>query len=227
MPIRTLIVEDEGLYRDLLAIAFGNAPEIEVVGSVSDGESALRAASELKPDVILMDIELGSGKNGIEVGRAIRQERPGTGIVLLSNHNTRQYLQAIPEREAAGWSYLLKQSVSDVTNLVRVIQGAAMGLMILDPAINRSLAPRQDSRIGRLTPRRLEVLRLVAEGYSNAVIAQRMFLSDKSVENHMTAVYQELGIHQENEPVHPRVKAVLIYLNETQLSQPSPVRSGG
>jgi len=213
--IRTLIVEDEALYRELLTLALDNAPEVQVVGSAGTAIEALDRAIALKPEVILMDIEIGSDENGIALGLRLRQHLPSVGIVLLSNHNTRQYLQSIPQAEAAGWSYLLKRSVSNLGTLVRVIQAAALGLMVLDPMLNEFLTPRLGSRTARLTPRQLDVLKLVAEGHSNAAIAQKLFLSDKSVENHLTAVYQVLGVWMDDEPVHPRVKAVLVYLNET------------
>lgn len=214
-PIRVLVVEDEGLYREMLSVALQTAPEIEVVGAVGDAASAVQAAREKKPDVLLMDIDLGSGQDGIEVGRQIRSENPRIGIVLLSNHKAKQYLQAIPQGEASGWSYLLKKSVADLTTLVRAVQGAALGLMVLDPQINQGLTPVHDSRLSRLTPRQLDVLRLVAEGYSNAAIGKKLFLADKSVENYLTSVYQELGIWAHEEPIHPRVRAVLIYLEDT------------
>lgn len=197
-------------------LALGNAPEVVIVGSAGTAMEALDLALVLTPDVILMDIEIGSQENGVDLGLRLRQHLPNVGIVLLSNHNTRQYLQSVPKDEAAGWSYLLKRSVSNLSTLVRVIQATALGLMVLDPQLNESLTPRQGSRTARLTPRQLEVLRLVAEGHSNAAIAQKLYLSDKSVENHLTAVYQVLGVWMDEEPVHPRVKAVLVYLNETQ-----------
>lgn len=215
-PIRVLVVEDEGLYREILTIALQSVPEIEVVGSAPDDGAALALAQEHKPDVVLMDIELGGNRNGIEVGRLIRRDLPRTGIVLLSNHRVRHCLQAIPPAEAAGWSYLLKRSVTDLNTLVRAVQGAALGLVVLDPQLNEDLMPRQGSRLSGLTPRQLEILRLVAEGYSNAAIASKLSLAYKSVENYLTSIYQELRIWQEDEPTHPRVKAILIYLEEMQ-----------
>lgn len=224
--IHVLVVEDEGLYRDMLVIALKSTPGLEVVGAASDGQAALAAATELRPDVVITDIDLGSPPNGIELGRQIRKRLPGCGILLLSNHTYRQYLQMIPVAEAAGWSYLLKKSVATVATLVRAVQGVAMGLMVLDPALNEGFHPHSGSRLSRLTARQLQVLRLMSEGHTNAAIAERLSISTKSVENYLTAIYQELCIWQDGSSVHPRVKAVLVYLRETgkyaaEAAQPS------
>lgn len=219
-PIRVLLVEDEGLYREMLTISLQSVPEIQVVGAVADGKAAIAAARDLKPAVILLDIDLGEGDSGITVGLEIRRMNRDTGIVLLSNHKAKQYLQAIPTPEAHGWSYVLKRSISDLQTLVRAVQGAALGLMVLDPLISQELAPRKGSRLSNLTPRQLEVLRLVAQGYSNAAIARELSLAHKSVENYLTGIYQELRVWEGDSPGHPRVKAVLLYLKETHSTEP-------
>ncbi|MDP3064750.1 MAG: response regulator transcription factor [Chloroflexota bacterium] len=212
---RVLICEDQGLFRDMLRLTLSAQPRIDVVGAVGDGVSAVRLARELKPDVVLMDIELGSEPDGIAAGRQIRQTAPKTGIVILSMHKDKEYIFAIPMAQASGWSYLLKQSVSDVGALVRAIEGSASGLMVLDPAIVDGLKPVVGSRLSRLTQRQREVLELIAQGYNNSTIAEKLVLNEKSVENYINALYQELDIHR-GEPVHPRVKAVLLYLEESQ-----------
>ena len=223
--IRVLVAENEGLYREMLTLALGTVPGVEVVSSVADGVAALAAAQTLAPDVVVLDIALGSGPDGIEIGRQIRRQRPGTGIVFLSNYVCRQVLQVVAADEAAGWAYLQKRSVSDLNTLVRAVQGAAAGLMVLDPQISRSLSARAGTPLGRLTQRQFDVLRLVAQGYNNAAIGRELLLSAKSVENYLTSVYQELGIQQEGEDIHPRIKAVLVYLEGTRLTPP-PERNG-
>ena len=88
--VRIMIVEDEGLFRDMLKISLSGVPNLEVVEAVSDGNSAIEAANRVYPDVVLMDIELGSDPNGIAAGRVIKQEHPDIGIVILSSHRERQ-----------------------------------------------------------------------------------------------------------------------------------------
>lgn len=213
--IRVLVAEDEPLFRDMLRIALSAQPALEVVGVAADGETALKLGRELTPDVVLLDIELGRGPNGIQVAQSLRKELSQIGIVLLSNHRDKQYLASLRQNDAGGWSYLLKRSVSDASTLARAIEGVYRGLMVLDPAVALGLHPREGSRLARLTPRQLEVLGLMAQGYNNAAIAEQLVLSEKSVENYINAIYQELNIFRTEEPVHPRVRAVLAYLQES------------
>ena len=212
--IKIMIVEDEGLFRDMLKISLGALSNLEVVEAVSDGNAAVEAASRVKPDVILMDIELGSEPNGIAAGRAIQEDHPDMGIVILSSHRERQYISMIMVEEASGWSYLLKQSVSDAGSLVRAIEGAASGLVVMDPAVVNSMKPRKGSLSAGLTPRQQEVLTMMAQGYNNAAIAEKLILGTKSVENYINAIYQELSLGH-NGPLHPRVQAVLSYLRDS------------
>lgn len=215
--IKVLIVEDEPLFRDMLRSSLGQEPDLQVMGAVADGAEAIRAAKELQPDVVLMDIELGSEPNGILAGHQIKAAFPQTGIVILSVHKDKQFIASLPTQKASGWSYLLKQSVADTESLARAIRGSASGLVVMDPTIVQELRPRDSSRLAGLTERQLEVLMLMAEGYSNAGIAKTLTLAEKSVENYINSILQELGISREQQ-VHPRVKAVLTYLEQTQTS---------
>jgi DNA-binding NarL/FixJ family response regulator len=209
-----MIVEDEGLFRDMLKISLGSVPNLEVVEAVSDGNRAIETAGRLRPDVILMDIELGSEPNGIAAGRAIKQEHPEIGIVILSSHRERQYLSLVAAEESSGWSYLLKQSVSDAGALARAVEGAASGLVVMDPTVVNSMKPRKGSITFGLTPRQQEVLSMMAQGYNNAAIAEKLVLGTKSVENYINAIYQELSLSH-NGPLHPRVQAVLNYVKDS------------
>jgi DNA-binding NarL/FixJ family response regulator len=212
--VNVMIVEDEGLFRDMLKISLGSVPNIQVVEAVSDGNAAVEVAGRVGPDVILMDIELGSEPNGIAAGRIIKEKHPEIGIVILSSHRERQYLSLISADESSGWSYLLKQSVSDAGALGRAIQGAASGLVVMDPTVVNSMKPRKGSMTAGLTPRQQEVLAMMAQGYNNAAIAERLVLGTKSVENYINAIYQELSLSH-NGPLHPRVQAVLTYIKDS------------
>src|SRR5205807_138995 len=111
-PVKVLVVEDEGLFRDMLQTALAAQPAIQVVGAVATGEEAVREAERVAPDVVLADIELGPGLNGVEAASRIRARHPETGVVLLSAHRDKQYIASLPAGEARGWSYLLKSSVT-------------------------------------------------------------------------------------------------------------------
>ncbi|MBI5288778.1 MAG: response regulator transcription factor, partial [Chloroflexi bacterium] len=125
----------------------------------------------------------------------------------------RRTMSALPAFRAAGWSYLLRQSVNDIATLIRAIDGAASGLVVMDPAVVERLGQR-DSRLGALTKRQMEVLSLMAKGHNNAAIARALVLEEKSVENHINAIFGQLNLSRDNS-AHPRVKAVLLYLQET------------
>ena len=211
--VRILIVEDESLFRDMLKISLSSMPNMEVVGDVSDGKAAIEAANRLIPDVVLMDIELGGEPNGISAGRAIKEEHDGIGMIFLSSHKEREYLSLIFEDEYTGWSYLLKQSVSDVDTLVRAIEGSAAGLVVMDPSLVAGMKPRTGSITARLAPRQQEVLSLMAQSHSNESIAEKLGLGTKSVENYINAIYQVLSISHDG-TLHPRVWAVLSYIRD-------------
>ena len=212
--VRILIVEDEGLFRDMLKISLGSLTNLEVVGAVSDGSAAVEVAARLLPDVVLMDIELGCDPNGIAAGRAIKEEQPGIGIIILSAHKEREYLNMMAAQELSGWSYLLKQSVTDAEALMRAIEGAASGLVVMDPFVVHNMRPRQGSLTAGLTPRQQEVLAMMAQGFNNSAIAEQLVLGTKSVENYINAIYQELSLNH-NGPLHPRVQAVLSYIRDS------------
>ena len=198
----------------MLKITLGSLPNLEVVGAVSDGSAAMEAADRLLPDVVLMDIELGCEPNGITAGRAIKEEHSGIGIIILSAHKAREYLDMMAAQEMSGWSYLLKQSVTDAEALVRAIQGASSGLVVMDPSVVENMRPRQGSLTAGLTPRQQEVLAMMAQGFNNSAIAERLVLGTKSVENYINAIYQELGLNH-NGGLHPRVQAVLSYIRDS------------
>ena len=115
---RVLIVEDEALFSELLRRTLSSEPGLEVVEVAHDGEAAIRLAKESRPDAVLMDIQLPGEMDGIEAARRIKKEKPETGIVILSVHNDRRYITNLPFEEYPGWSYLLKQTVSDIATVV-------------------------------------------------------------------------------------------------------------
>ena len=218
--IRVAIVEDESLFRDLLRTALAQYPGLEVAGAYPDGEQAVRDIPAIKPDVVLMDIELGGQLNGIQAAMVLRRQLPELGIVLLSNQGSPRVLSSLPPEALSGWSYLLKQSVRDIGSLYRAIDGAASGLMVLDPQLVANRRARSGGAIDRLTPRQREILGLVAQGYTNNAIAEKLVVATKTVEKQLNLLYQELGVDRSTSALHPRVKAVLIYIEDTQPEGP-------
>ena len=215
---RIVIVEDEALFSQLLRRTLSAEPGLDVAGMAEDGETAVRLARELKPDVMLMDIELPGEMDGIEAALQIKKERPQIGVVILSAHSDRRYVTSLPLEDSQGWAYLLKQTVPDMATVIRAIEGSKVGMLMVDPSIVKNLWPRQDSAVAKLTSRQQEVLKLIAQGYNNAAVAERLYLSEKSVETYINVIYQEL--HLSKEPnINARVKATLLYLQDSQSHQ--------
>ncbi len=211
--ISVLVVETDGLLRDMLRTVLAAEPRLRVVGVTGDASEAVRIAAAEKPEVTLVGLAADSEVDALAVAQSISGSRAGSRVVFLGEHPDRRTLAALPAFRAAGWSYLLRQSVTDVATLVRAIDGAAMGLVVLDPAVVESLG-RRETRISALTKRQLEVLSLMAKGHNNAAIARALVLEEKSVENHINAIFGQLNLSRDN-AAHPRVKAGLLYLQET------------
>jgi DNA-binding NarL/FixJ family response regulator len=178
-------------------------------------------ATMAQPDVTLIGLDAETEHDALALAQAISSGKAGPRIVFLGERPDRRTLAALPAFRAAGWSYLLRQSVSDVATLVRAIDGAAMGLVVLDPLVVESLG-RRDTRLSALTRRQIEVLSLMAKGHNNAAIARELVLEEKSVENHINAIFGQLNLSRDN-AAHPRVKAVLLYLQETAGATPDDV----
>ncbi len=172
-----------------------------------------------KPDVVVTDIRMPptGTDEGIRAALALREAYPDTGVVVLSQYADPAYALALLERGSEGRAYLLKERVSDATQIVRAIEDVANGGSVIDPLVVEALvAQRQKhtaSALGRLTPREREVLEQMAQGRNNAGIAQALFLSERAVEKHINSLFSKLGLSEEVD-VHRRVKAVLLYLAE-------------
>jgi DNA-binding NarL/FixJ family response regulator len=216
-PTRVLVVEADSLLRDMLRAVLSSEQRLQIVGSTGDAPEAARIASSERVDVALIGLDSESEQDALALAQSISASRT-TRVVFLGERPDRRTLAALPAFRAAGWSYLLRQSVSDVATLVRAIDGAATGLVVLDPLVVESLG-RRDTRLSALTRRQIEVLSLMAKGYNNAAIARALVLEEKSVENHINAIFGQLNLSRDDAG-HPRVKAVLLYLQETNGTAP-------
>ena len=216
MDLKVLIVEDEPVSRTRFRAQLSAARGIEVVGTTSSGLDAVALARLLSPDAVLMDIELEGDLNGVQAGQAIKADSPDIGIVLFSVHNDEHYLNLA---EQGGWSYLLKKNVPDRETLVRAIRSSSWGMVAVDPELTNGLEPRVDTPLDKLTEDQLKILELVAQGYADAVIADRLNMPDEgALERHLGDIYRQLDIPSGAE-VDPKVKAVLAYLDQSRESQ--------
>lgn len=214
--MRIVIGEDEALLRSGLVLVLDQAG-FDVVGQAADGDSLVRTAVELEPDLVVTDIRMPPSHTdeGVRAALIIRSALPNTAIVVLSQHVQRQYAVELLDGGATGLGYLLKQRISDIDTFGQDLRRVAAGGTVLDPEVVALMLARSDRRgrgMERLTARQRDVLELMAEGCSNAAIAQRLFVSEKVVVQHASRIYEQLGLHISGSE-HRRVLAVLQWLN--------------
>jgi DNA-binding NarL/FixJ family response regulator len=213
--LRVVVGEDEPLVRAGVVTVLKEAG-FEVVGVADDATDLVRKVSAHRPDVVVTDIQMppGNTDDGLRAAQRIRADHPDVGVVVLSQHlETRYALELVGER-ARGVGYLLKHRVGDLSLFADAVRRVARGGSELDPEVVERLVarPRVGSKIGNLTPREREVLALMAQGRSNAAIAAELVVTVGAVENHVTAIFDRLGLRPQPE-LHRRVLAVLAYLN--------------
>lgn len=218
-PIRIVVVEDETLYLDLLTLALSHTTGLEVVGSFRAPGPALDGVPKLRPDVALLDINLRDELNGVQLAVRLRESLPHLGVVFLSHFVSPDVLDSLSDEQLAGCSYLLKRSAVHVDTLMRAIRGAVEGFVTLDPQLVSGRVARSNSRITSLSPRKRQLLDLLAQGWTNDAIAKRLYLSPKTVENHIYSLYIDLGITRDDPLINSRVRAVRMLLESTL---PSP-----
>jgi DNA-binding NarL/FixJ family response regulator len=213
-PINVLVCDNESLFREILVAALDRDPLIKIVGAVASGMEAVELVKDTVPDVVLMDIELGDGPNGIVIAGRIKKAFPETGIVVLSAHRDKEFLAGFLDEGTVGWSFLLKQSVADIHSLVRAIESAAAGQVTMDPEVMNDLFPRRRSLLERLTHNQLEALMFIASGYTDSAIADELQIDEDLVEPLIHTIYSDLHI-DESGVVDQRVQVTLLYLQET------------
>ncbi len=210
--IRVLIADDHPPFSQGLSRLLDDQPDLIPVAVATDGEEAVRLAKDLKPDVVVMDIAMPK-LNGIEATRQIKAELPNTSVLVLSAYGYHPYVLSALEAGAGG--YLLKNV--PLRELMNAIRAVRLGEAVLDPAVaekllrnlSRPIASSRDS--SQLSPREIEVLRFSAHGLSNADIAKRLFVSERTVQSYFTSIFNKLGVGS-------RLEAVLRALKEGWLT---------
>ncbi len=214
--MRIVIGEDEALLREGLVLLLDRAG-LTVVAAERDAGGVVAAAMQHQPDLVITDIRMppGLADDGLRAALTVRSRLPATGVVVLSQHLSRQYAIDLLSGGASRVGYLLKQRVADARRFVSDLERVASGGTVLDPEIADAAVARAeqlDDRVFRLTPRQRQVLSLMAQGLSNGAIAQSLVITEKSVVEHASNVYDALDLpHTGNE--HRRVLAVLRYLS--------------
>lgn len=208
-----ILADDAVLFREGLARLLGDAGW-EVTGLASDAESLLQAVAAAPPDVVITDIRMPPTHTieGLEAAHQIRRLFPGVSVLVLSQYLETRHVADLIE-SGGGVGYVLKERVTDALQLVEAIQRISEGGTVIDPEIIASLVGRQrgGDPLSRLSERELEVLSLMAEGLSNAAIAQALVVTGKTVETHVGNIFGKLNLPQVPDE-HRRVRAVLAYL---------------
>jgi DNA-binding NarL/FixJ family response regulator len=213
--LRVLIADDSMLIREGLARLLAEAG-FDVVGQAADGEDLLRQVDEARPDVAIVDIRMPPTHTdeGLRAALELRVRRPDLGVLLLSQHVRAAYAIELLADDARGVGYLLKDRVSDLGELSEAVRRVAAGGSVLDPLVVSQLVSRsRDAHdpLDELSEREQEVLALMAEGRSNRAIADRIVVSERTVEKHVNSILMKLGIPPSSDD-NRRVLAVLAYL---------------
>jgi len=216
--ISILIAEDSLLVRDSVERALSTDPEITVVGTAEDYDSAVELVDKLRPTIVVTDIRMPptSTDEGIRLARWMRTAHPDTGVIVLSQYAEPRYAAGLLEDGTAGRGYLLKERISRFDELNDAVRQVAAGGTVLDPLVVEALLaqPRSAPTLSRLTPREREVLSELATGFSNRTVAERLVLSQRAVEKHINSIFAKLELTADD-AVDRRVKAVLMFLNDS------------
>lgn len=199
----------EGLARIILELGF------EVAFQAGSVDELLAAVASQAPDVVIADVRMPPSftNEGIVAARRIRAERPGVGVLVLSQYVEGGQAAELLADDSRGVGYLLKDRVGDLDTLSDAVRRIAAGGTVIDPEVVRRLVShrRERNTLADLTPREREVLGLMAEGHSNAVIGERLFIGQKTVETHIGTIFSKLELAPGGD-VDRRVRAVLAYL---------------
>ncbi len=219
MKIKIILADDHAVLREGIRNPLEREKDLEVIGEAGDGEEAVRLVSELKPDIVLMDI-LMPKLSGIEATKQIKQVSPATNILILTAYSDTHYILGLLEAGACG--YLLKSArSSEITGAIRAVQS---GESVLDPVVTRKLLQRvvgvarktSDSEAEeQLSRREIEVLKLASRGMSNRDIANVLFLSVRTVKAHLTNIFNKMGVGCRTDAITKALRKGYISLDDT------------
>ncbi|MFN8148222.1 MAG: response regulator transcription factor [Candidatus Nanopelagicales bacterium] len=189
--IDVLLVDDHALVRSGLSLLMESADDVQVVGEAADGPRAVELVQSLEPDVVLMDLSM-PGMDGVEATREVLRVRPDSVVVVLTSFSDQPRVTDALRAGAVG--YMLKDC--DPNDLIAAVRSAADGHAPLDPRVARALLPSAEpvDPAAGLSPRELDVLRLVAQGLANKQIASRLGISERTVKGHLGRVFREIGV---------------------------------
>jgi serine/threonine-protein kinase len=211
--MRVIVADDEALLREGLARLLTEAG-FDVAGKAGDATELLRLVERRRPDAVIVDIKMPPSytDEGLAAAARIGERHPATGVLVLSHYLEPRYAMRLLNDHPQGVGYLLKDRVSDIAVLADALHRIGEGECVIDPTIvARLVARRRAGPLEQLTQREREVLALMAEGHSNQGISNRLFLSPRTVETHISQIFLKLDL-RESPARHRRVVAVLTFL---------------
>lgn len=215
MKIKILIADDHTIVRAGLEMMVNEQDDMEVIGTASDGQEAFHKALELKPDIVLMDLNMPPGENGLIATKRLKEAAPDIKVLILTMHDDKEYIFRVLQAGASG--YVLKSA--DDLDLIQAIRTVYKDEAYLYPKATKLLIENymekvskgeQEDRFDSLTPREEEVLSYFAKGYTNKEIAEMLFLSVKTVESHKSKIMDKLGLRTRPELVKYALKHGLL-----------------
>lgn len=210
-----LYVEDDPTLRGILTDLLQTAPELDVVASVGTSAEALEIARTRPIDVALLDFALGEGElTGIELGIRLRELRPDTGVVLMSQHVVPDFIDHLPDRYREGWSFIAKRADLRLPRLTQVLIATSRGLNVVDPEILAAREVVHGDPVQALTPRQREIMALASSGRDSTAIAAELSLAPGTVRQELSKAYAVL-VPDPSPGTDLRTSAVLAYLRAT------------
>lgn len=217
--LRVILAEDSYLVREGTRRLLESNGDVEVVAAVAHADELLDAVDRFRPDAVLTDVRMppSHSMEGISAAHVIRQHHPTIGVVVFSQYADEVYVLELLREGTAGFGYLLKERIGDRSELVRALRETARGGSVIDPLLIEPLVDRRRTQaaspLAALTARELDVLRLMAEGKSNAAVADELALSESSIEKYISVIFSKLDLTEEPH-LHRRVAAVVRFLRE-------------
>jgi DNA-binding NarL/FixJ family response regulator len=217
--IRVILAEDDFLVREGIRRVLEAAPDVTIVGEYADGEAVLAAVEADAPDVVVTDVRMppSGGDEGIRIANRLRVSHPAVGVLVLSQFAEPEYALALLEHGSERRAYLLKERVRDRRRIANAIRDVAAGGSAFDTKVVEALVSGHggaDSPLRKLSPRELDVLAEVAQGRSNAAIAESLVLTKSAVEKHINSIFAKLELAGAQD-VSQRVKATLMFLDDS------------
>ncbi len=212
--IEVLIVASQELIRDVVRGTLSSVERINVIGEAKHGAEAMQAVEELKPDVVVIESQIGPDAEGVRSGYRFKAARPSMGVVVIAQGFGEDVVQYLSEKASSGWSFVTRAAALDSSRLWRAVDGAYRGNGVVDPVLEREEPDLTGPVLERLTSEQCKALELLAAGISDTGIAAQLDLTASQATELIESLYDDLRIDT-GPRVDRRVIAVLVYLRET------------